>query len=141
MGVFVQEQRRALHVPLPARLGTSPTHPHPPAAFPLFPGVELGQALAIGHGWTEAAAPQGPCVGVLRLPCRVDLNNRKGASLIAQLVNHLPAVRETWVRFLGGEDPLEKANENPLQYSGLGNPMDKEAGGLQSTSWQESNMT
>ena len=71
----------------------------------------------------------------------MDLNNRKGASLIAQLVNHLPTVRETWVRFLGGEDPLEKANENPLQYSGLGNPMDKEAGGLQSTSWQESNTT
>ena len=30
------------------------------------------------------------------------------ASLIAQLVNHLPAMQETWVRFLGLEDPLEK---------------------------------
>ena len=30
------------------------------------------------------------------------------ASLIAQLVNHLPAMQETWVRFLGQEDPLEK---------------------------------
>ena len=30
------------------------------------------------------------------------------SSLIAQLVNHLPAMQETWVRFLGGEDPLEK---------------------------------
>ena len=29
-------------------------------------------------------------------------------SLIAQLVNHLPAMQETRVRFLGGEDPLEK---------------------------------
>ena len=30
-----------------------------------------------------------------------------GASLVAQLVKNLPAVQETWVRCLGGEDPLE----------------------------------
>ena len=30
------------------------------------------------------------------------------ASLIAQLVKNLRAVQETWVRFLGWEDPLEK---------------------------------
>ena len=30
------------------------------------------------------------------------------ASLVAQLVNNLPAVRETWVGSLGWEDPLEK---------------------------------
>ena len=30
------------------------------------------------------------------------------ASLVTQLVNNLPARRETWVRSLGGEDPLEK---------------------------------
>ena len=30
------------------------------------------------------------------------------ASLIAQLVKNLPAMRETWVRFLGWEDALEK---------------------------------
>ena len=29
-------------------------------------------------------------------------------SLIAQLANHLPAMQEIWVRFLGREDPLEK---------------------------------
>ena len=28
-------------------------------------------------------------------------------SLVAQMVKHLPAVRETWVRSLGWEDPLE----------------------------------
>ena len=32
----------------------------------------------------------------------------KIASLVAQTVKHLPAMRETWVRFLGQEDPLEK---------------------------------
>ena len=31
-----------------------------------------------------------------------------GASFIAQSVNHLPAMQETQVRFLGQEDPLEK---------------------------------
>ena len=31
-----------------------------------------------------------------------------GASPVAQLVKNLPAMRETWVRFLGWEDPLEK---------------------------------
>ena len=30
------------------------------------------------------------------------------ASLVAQWVKNLPAVRETWVRSLGWEDPLEK---------------------------------
>ena len=30
------------------------------------------------------------------------------ASLVTQLVKNLPAVRETWVRSLGWEDPLEK---------------------------------
>ena len=29
-------------------------------------------------------------------------------SLVAQLVKNLPAMRETWVRSLGWEDPLEK---------------------------------
>ena len=30
------------------------------------------------------------------------------ASLVAQLVKNPPAMRETWVRSLGGEDPLEE---------------------------------
>ena len=30
------------------------------------------------------------------------------ASLVAQLVKNLPAVREAWVQSLGWEDPLEK---------------------------------
>ena len=34
---------------------------------------------------------------------------------------------ETWVQSLGWEDPLEKEMANPLQYSCLGNPMDREA--------------
>ena len=30
------------------------------------------------------------------------------ASLVALLVNNLPAMQETWIRYLGWEDPLEK---------------------------------
>ena len=30
------------------------------------------------------------------------------SSPVAQMVNHLPAMRDTWVRSLGWEDPLEK---------------------------------
>ena len=43
------------------------------------------------------------------------------ASLVAQLVKNPPAMWETWVRSLGGKDPLEKGI---LQYSGLENSMD-----------------
>ena len=47
-----------------------------------------------------------------------------GASLVAQLVKDLPAMRETWVRSLGRKDPLEKVTGYPLQYSGQKNSMD-----------------
>ena len=35
-----------------------------------------------------------------------------GASLVAQMVKNLPAVKETWVQSLGWEDPLEKGMAN-----------------------------
>ena len=41
---------------------------------------------------------------------------------MAQTVKNLPAVRETWVQFLGWEDPLEGGHGNPLQYSCLEDP-------------------
>ena len=48
------------------------------------------------------------------------------ASLVAQRLKRLPAMRETWVRSLGQEDLLEEeGNSNPLQYFGLENPMDR----------------
>ena len=33
------------------------------------------------------------------------------ASLMAQLVKNLPAMQETWVRSVGGEDHLEKGTD------------------------------
>ena len=45
-----------------------------------------------------------------------------GASLIAQSVKNLPAVQETWVRFLGQEDPLEKEMETHSSILALETP-------------------
>ena len=42
------------------------------------------------------------------------------------MVRSLPARWETRVRSLVGEDPREKEMANPLQYSCLENPMDRE---------------
>ena len=38
----------------------------------------------------------------------LDLLQYSWASLVAQLVKNMPAMWETWVQFLGWEDPLEK---------------------------------
>ena len=48
-----------------------------------------------------------------------------GASLVAQTVKHLPTMRETWVRSLGQEDPMEKEMATHFQYTCLENPMDR----------------
>ena len=39
------------------------------------------------------------------------------ASLVAQLVKNLPAMRETWVQSLGWEDSFGEGKGYPLQYS------------------------
>ena len=48
-------------------------------------------------------------------------------SLVVQRVKRLPTMRETRLRSLGWEDPLEKEMATPLQYSCLENPMDRGA--------------
>ena len=48
-------------------------------------------------------------------------------SLIVQSVKNLPAMQETQVRFLGQGRSFGEGNGNPLQYSCLGNPTDREA--------------
>ena len=42
-----------------------------------------------------------------------------GASLLAQLVKNLPAMQETRIRFLGGEDLLEKGQATHSSILGL----------------------
>ena len=47
------------------------------------------------------------------------------ASLMAQLVKNLPAMRETWVRSLGWEDPLEKGKTTYSSILAWRIPMDR----------------
>ena len=53
-------------------------------------------------------------------------------SLVAQTAQHLPAMRETWVRSLGQEDALEKEMETHSGTLAGKIPWTEEPGGLQS---------
>ena len=63
------------------------------------------------------------------------------ASLIAQLVNHLPAMQETQIRFLDREDPLEKEIATHSSILAWRIPRTEEPDRLQSMGSQESDMT
>ena len=54
------------------------------------------------------------------------------ASLVAQLVKNPPAVRETWVRSLRWEDPLEKGKATHSSIPAWRIPWTEEPGRLQS---------
>ena len=63
------------------------------------------------------------------------------ASLIAQLVKNLPAIQETWVLFLGQEDPLEKEMATYSSILARKIPWTEEPGGLPSMGLQELDTT
>ena len=63
------------------------------------------------------------------------------ASLLAQLVQNLPAMKETWIRFLGGKDPLEKEMATHSSILAWKIPWTEEPGGLQSMGSQELDTT
>ena len=62
------------------------------------------------------------------------------ASLVAQIVKNLPVMQETWVQYLGQDEPLKKGkgrspregNGNPLQYLAWRIPRTEGPGVLQS---------
>ena len=60
------------------------------------------------------------------------------ASLVAQLVKNLPAMQETHVQFLGGEDPLEKEMATHSSILAWRFPWTEEPGGLQYMGHKES---
>ena len=62
--------------------------------------------------------------GLIILYCR--------ASLVAQMVKHLPTMWETWVQSLGQEDPLEKEMANHSSTLAWKIPWTEEPGRLQS---------
>ena len=53
-------------------------------------------------------------------------------SLIAQSVKNLPTIQETWVRFLGREDTLEKGMATYSSILAWGIPRTEKPGELQS---------
>ena len=55
------------------------------------------------------------CNSSLRAELVISVLPREGfwASLVAQLVKNPPTMRETWVRSLGKEDPLETGKPSP----------------------------
>ena len=59
-----------------------------------------------------------------------------GASLVAQRLKHLPAMRETWALSLGWEDPLEKEMADPSSILAWRIPWTEEPGRLQPTGSQ-----
>ena len=61
--------------------------------------------------------------------------------VVAQMVKDLPAVWETWVWFLGQEDPLEKGMATLSSILDWRIPWTEEPGGLQFTGSQRSNTT
>ena len=63
------------------------------------------------------------------------------ASLIAQLVKNLPAIQETWVRFLGWEDLLKKEMATHSSFLAWRILWMEEPGGLQSMGFKELDMT
>ena len=54
------------------------------------------------------------------------------ASLVAQMVKHLPAMQETWVQSLGWEDPLEEVMATHSSILAWRILWAEEPGGLQS---------
>ena len=54
------------------------------------------------------------------------------ASLVVQMVKSLPAMWETWVQFLGPEDPLEKGMVTHSNILAWRIPWTEEPGGLHS---------
>ena len=59
-----------------------------------------------------------------------------GASLVAQMVKNLPAMQETRIQSLGGEDPLEEEMTTHSSILACRIPWTEEPGGLQSMGLQ-----
>ena len=59
-----------------------------------------------------------------------------GTSVVAQTVQHLPAMQKTRVQSLGREDPLEKEMATPSSINAWKIPWTEEPDGLQSTGSQ-----
>ena len=69
-------------------------------------------------------------------PIKIGANVKERASLVAQTVKNLPAMRETWVQSLGWEDPLEEGVTTHFIFLPGESPGTAGPGRLQSTESQ-----
>ena len=79
-----------------------------------------------------------PLTLVFAVPLSLEVSSN---SLVAQTVKSLPAMQETWVRSLDGEDPMEKGMATHSIILALKIPWTEEPGGPQSMGCKESDMT
>ena len=92
----------------------------PPKNSDLFSLVFLTLWQEVNYNPTISAAVNVTCDSIwLNCTCK--------------LVNHLPAMQETWVRFLDWEDPLEKEMATHSSILAWRIPWTEEPGGIQST--------
>ena len=63
-----------------------------------------------------------------------------GQHVVAQIVKNLPAMGETWVRFLGWKDPLDKGIATNSSILAWRIPWTEKPGGLQSNGVEKSLM-
>ena len=88
-----------------------------------FPGSSAGKESTCNTGYpgsipgSESSSGEG--IGYLL--------QYSGASLMAQMVKNLTAMRETWVQSLGWEDPLEEGIATHASILAWGIPMDRGA--------------
>ena len=93
-----------------------------------FPGNSVGKESACNAGNPSSIPGSGRSPGeglVYLLHCFL-------ATLVAQAVKNPPAIRETWVRFLSWEDPLEKGTTTHSSILAQRIPWTEEPGELQS---------
>ena len=76
-----------------------------------------GAGLEMGWALSNHLNPQKTFLGLLK----------ERASLVAQRLKHLSAMRETWVRSLGWEDPLEEGMATHSSILAWRIPMDRGA--------------
>ena len=99
----------------------------------------IGPRSAADMGWESAQVPPALASQRQGFQCRErEKHTPKGyrASLVAQMVKSLPAMRETWVGSLDQEDPLEKDMATYSSILAWEIPWTEEPGGLPSPGLQ-----
>ena len=99
-----------------------------PLFYQGFPGSSVGKESACKAGDPGSIPGSGRCPGEgIGHPLQCSW-----ASLVAQLVKNLPAVRETWIQSLGWEGSLKKGKATHITILSWRIPWTEEPGGLQS---------